>query len=729
VSGTVDATEDLPQEAAASRVLDTYRLGNHPVYVVGTFDKGITVFSQQVRALNLAWALVSSGTLPCRDGDPDDSRTRVAVVGGGFAGLTLTAALVKKGVNATITLIERRDTLLPLQQGSDSRWLHPHIYDWPTVGSESPGAALPVMNWTASRASDVVVQALRGWSDMWRSDAHKERAAHTRIYCNARHVQVNCHDDPAPGTGAIEVEWTGELRPTGAPMNPHSSKGTAVGTSKRFDLVVLAVGFGLENEASPSYWRNETLAQPQLGQAAATYIVSGAGDGAMIDLFRLRIAQYRQDRILAELFDRSGPLVDALRAIDDNGRGGEQLNLFERLQQLWDDPVHSDATERVLRLLRKRLRNDTEVVLHVKPARFAELFDPARRVSFQNRLLAYVLFRCGGFHPSTGDVPLETLAAEYGVPDERIVLRHGTQTRQVLKEVLATELHGEVDANFALGVTPKQGDDIHWGGGYFDYIGPTPGDAIDDRKGVWRKEYLPSATEVAAAAFCASVAGYLANAHPTGKRLRVTFHRTLRIGSERVLQQCCEYVGAHPDTKRDQRAGRTFPPNHGTIGVAYELRKVVRTREGATWETINEDMKQLRLNDASRQMADEVQSVVAIPVIGAAETTADGEGRETVVGVLYADSYEQDYFTEAVTMTTLVDMTQRFARELTELASTAAGRVANFAYWGGQSADEPSLPADFSDLQAIEAMTLPVPAGPMLTQINFDFSDFEQVRV
>jgi hypothetical protein len=121
----------LPQKDDARRVLDTYRLGDHPVFVIGTFDKGITVFSQQVRALNLAWALVSSGTLTCREQGPDIAPAKIVVVGGGFAGLTLTAALVKKGVDASITVIERRDTLCPLQQGSDSR-LQPNVE---TVGA------------------------------------------------------------------------------------------------------------------------------------------------------------------------------------------------------------------------------------------------------------------------------------------------------------------------------------------------------------------------------------------------------------------------------------------------------------------------------------------------------------------------------------------------------------------------------------------------------------------
>src|ERR1700742_1387569 len=134
-------------------MLERFQVRGRPLYVVGTFDTGVTVLSQQYRALNLGWGLVSSGQVP--EGRSECAVKSIAIVGGGFAGLTVAAGLIKKEVKAKITLFERHDTLLPLQQGSDSRWLHPHIYDWPVEGSESFSAALPVLNWTAARASDV----------------------------------------------------------------------------------------------------------------------------------------------------------------------------------------------------------------------------------------------------------------------------------------------------------------------------------------------------------------------------------------------------------------------------------------------------------------------------------------------------------------------------------------------------------------------------------------------
>src|SRR5258708_3760084 len=127
-----DQRLDMTDSSAPSpdTILGNYRLPDNPLYLVGIFARGVTVYSQQIRAFNLIWALV------------------------------------KKGVDGDITIFEHRDTLLPLQHGSDTRWLHPRIYNWPADDSESAVADLPLLNWTAARASDVAAQILLEWSEL-----------------------------------------------------------------------------------------------------------------------------------------------------------------------------------------------------------------------------------------------------------------------------------------------------------------------------------------------------------------------------------------------------------------------------------------------------------------------------------------------------------------------------------------------------------------------------------
>jgi FAD dependent oxidoreductase len=146
IGGGVTSRGERRMEDFAS-VVATYRVAGTSLYIVGTFDTGVTAFSQQIRALNLVWALIESEMIPSIRSTTGTvvNLLKVAIVGGGFAGLSVAAGLIKKGANARITIFEERDTLLPLQQGCDSRWLHPHIYDWP--GERSGGIYMPARWW------------------------------------------------------------------------------------------------------------------------------------------------------------------------------------------------------------------------------------------------------------------------------------------------------------------------------------------------------------------------------------------------------------------------------------------------------------------------------------------------------------------------------------------------------------------------------------------------------
>jgi hypothetical protein len=110
----------MPSQDKPEEVLRQFKLADR-VYILGTFETGLTIYSQQVRALNLVWSLVEAA--------PENELRNIAIVGGGFAGLTAAAGLLHKGAEH-ISLFEKRATLCPLQSGSDTRWVHPHIYSW-----------------------------------------------------------------------------------------------------------------------------------------------------------------------------------------------------------------------------------------------------------------------------------------------------------------------------------------------------------------------------------------------------------------------------------------------------------------------------------------------------------------------------------------------------------------------------------------------------------------------
>src|ERR1700736_3612393 len=95
----------------AQEVERTYRVRDG-LYLLGSMERGVTVYSQQVRAHNLIWALWEL--------EENNKRPvgRVAIVGGGISGLTAAAcSLALFDKSTSITLFERLLDICPIQQG------------------------------------------------------------------------------------------------------------------------------------------------------------------------------------------------------------------------------------------------------------------------------------------------------------------------------------------------------------------------------------------------------------------------------------------------------------------------------------------------------------------------------------------------------------------------------------------------------------------------------------
>lgn len=692
--------------------LNHFILEDRPrLYLLGTFDSGITVLRQQIRALNLAWALVESGKVSTTANQP----AKIAVVGGGFAGLTFAAALLEKRVKAEITVFEEHDTLLPLQQGSDTRWLHPRIYDWPDEGSEADVAMLPLLNWTAARASDVVVQVLASWKRIIREHGR------VTLFCNTRHLQISRERGKSRRS---RIEWVGEPR-TASDGTTSNGEGAAVGCAGLFDHVVLAVGFGIE-EGQPSYWRNEELGQPNLHQRRRTHLVSGQGDGAMIDLLRIRVSQYRQDRILEELFAGEGALVDRLREIKSEvERCTGPTGLFERLDRLFGSTAaQTAATTNVLARLSRRLRRDTDAVLQLKVRDLAGLLEPeTSRISFQNALLVYLLYRVGGFAPTTEDDA--TLAKRYAIPHELIIRRWGTKRMPQLQRTLSAPLFAvikEKNADRASGFAMQKAEML-WPGGYFGFPGKTadmPSLTEDELRSVWRKEYLPGPTALAAASICGAVLGAIRNMRPGLRHVRVTLHRVLPLREDQLLQQACDYQGQGFDHNRPT-AGRTFPARNAMIGLAYRCRRPARTVLGVSREALEKAMAELSLHDAAREMMPNISYILAMPVLQPEKSFLPPS---PVAAVLYLDSQDKGFFLKETEIDGLASVAaSAFAAVLGEEGRSLPG-VRNIPFGRPRVETPPAEEIPPSVAGAIEL--LDATRAPTLNRafaLNFDYAD------
>lgn len=693
-----------PADAAA-----TYRLNDAPLlFTVGSFDTRVTVLSQQTRALNLAWSLVETQIVPTQS---DSAACKIAIVGAGFAGLTLAAGLIRKGVACEIFIFEQRDTLLPLQQGSDTRWLHPHIYDWPADGSEASAAMLPVLNWTAARSSDVVVQVLGEWAQL------VKETSTVHLYCNTRHLQLtSCADQPQKS----RIEWVGEER-NPADGTIRIKDGAARGLSETFDAVVLAVGFGLE-ASKASYWRNETIGQPSLNEPRRTFLLSGQGDGAMIDLLRLRVSQFRQDRILEELFGQKTALVSELKGLREDFLSDE-TGLFGRFEALLaDDSPHRKDMDEVIEKLDRRLRRDTDVVLQLLVRNVAELLEPATsRMSFQNALLVFLLYRCGGFAPSTEKTQL--IRSRFAIEPAMVIERHGVRPLDQLKRMIPEALFGVIEhrrladpARF--GVQPATS---LWPGGYFGYPGreADTGLIADDKRRYWRKEYLPGPTALVATTLCGAVVGAIEKIRPQTENLRVTLHRTLLIHKEELLQQACDYLGKGLENA-SATAGRTFPAHAATIGAAYSCRRVVRTAHDISRAELEQGMEKLNLHEAARRMVPGVSFVLAIPLL---QPETRHYAPSPVAAVLYIDSRDEGFFLDDTSVQELCIMIENAARSIEALTGVSLGRLRNIQL--EPLLDAPGAPAARSiatpALEIMDAVEPPSVGSAFV--LNFDHTD------
>lgn len=708
----------------ARSILDNAQIPNTRMFIVGTFDYGVTVRSQQTRALNLVWALTEASEIPTFAPGEEQSQNqtiKIAIVGGGFAGLSAAAGLLRKGVKAQITIFEQCDTLLPLQQGSDTRWLHPHIYNWPAEGSEANAAMLPVLNWTAARASDVVVQIMTEWKNVVEASPNSKPV----LYCNTRHLHIH----KLPHSQSLQIEWIGEKRnsDSAAIDGDHSN---AVGETDDFDLVILAVGFGLESDSALSYWRNDTIGQPHLEQPRLTYLISGQGDGAMVDLLRLRISQYRQDRILGELFGGVDHLLNVVKKIYEEYEIQQKSGVFEAFDELRSKS--SCEFTKVLHALRGRLRRDTDVILHFKLRKLSDLFEAQNtKISFQNKLLVYLLYKCGGFVPSNMDEKI--LAKKHAIPSECVVRRHGTDRESPLKALLSECLFSDVECrrNKDPENAFRQRDQSEWPGGYFGFFGSSGAAEMaspeDPIRSTWRKEYLPGPTALVATTLCTSLAGLLSRSHPENERLRVTLHRAVSFGSEELLQQCCSYCGLRISRNEETSAGRTFPAKNATIGLAYRCRGMVRSLRDVKPEALETAMQLLNLNAASSKMLSKVRFLIAIPILEP-QRPMKFTGANPVAGVIYIDSTAQEFFIDGDLLADVVALIDGFARGLEHESSNSINRIINRPLTGlsGEVPTAEPFPQDLAN--ALELLPQPPPATTEAFQFNFEYTDFMPVR-
>lgn len=447
--------------------------------------------------------------------------------------------------------------------------------------------------------------------------------------------------------------------------------------------------------------------------------MSGHGDGALIDLFRIRISQFRQDRILVELFSKQSALRQALHDLkqkldDTDDPSVSPENLYDEFERLANN--HGKSFDDLVDSLKARLRADTAAILRMNKDvdRFENIFKS--RASFQNRFLLFLLYRAGGMIPTVYRSAAK-ICKEYGVDENSVIRRHGPNPDKGVSEVIDKALAAKSKSRMEfLKDKSTQPSTICWPGGYWN----EEDSKVDStKKKSWRKEHLPAATEIMVTGFIAGVAGYL-EASGAGNDFRVTLHRIIHVGDDTLLQQSSRYIGTTMslgDKARTGDAARVFELHDGTIGYAARIAKIVRTRQQFSDETdeqfkekLKKDTAALDVEKHSQSMFKDVRSVLALPMLAS--------DRKTVVAVLFADSTKIDVFTD-----TCIEAISKMCQNLGEqIEAIQSERVHNFS--SSPSSRASSQANQKKEFEVIEVLDHELPCVTNTKYLNIEFTDF-----
>ena len=386
----------MSDATVALEVLDLALVpGSSPsVYVVGMSASRITLADQQRRAVNIIWALLRE-----RRVKPDQT---VAIVGGGIAGITAAAYAIKQGLHAAV--FEKFDDPFALQQGS-GRWLHPNIYDWPTDGWNTDRTSLPCMNWRAGMARDVVAELRKEWHTL------------------REHPLL----DWKPATEIVSLDGVVNeailIDAVGRRHGPYA-------------CVVLAAGFG-EEAARPEfdgkpYWRDDDLHQRL--RIGGTALVSGCGDGGLIEAIRVALRDFRHDWLATVAVKAADDktFVSALQSVE------RDTPAFPDGQVLTHATLGIAANPVVSGLIKAQLRPNTSVILN------AGADGPFTRAAcLINRVVVAELIKLGVVRYVQGKVDLAAVSRtgtgfEVSIEGSThtvdvVVVRHGPEVRPLAR--------------------------------------------------------------------------------------------------------------------------------------------------------------------------------------------------------------------------------------------------------------------------------------------------------
>ncbi len=593
---------------------------NH--FAIGTFERGITVYKQQMRAFNLIHKL--RGVF--------GENAKIAVIGGGISGVTTSAAALLLGYN--VYLFEKESVLCNLQRGCEIRWIQPYVYDWPAPGSDSSYANLPLLSWRAGTAAGVVEQILNGFEAFVADKEDKTFFRHT-----GSQITVS----------GKSVDWK------------HSANKERVNGSEQFDATIFCVGYGVERSVEEnttfSYWRNDSINQPILYRSElnrARVLVSGTGDGGLIDALRVRIENFNQGKIINEVFavanrDQIEEKLSTIRSdwTAEKLKGNPDPKwLYERFRTLNSDKFLDEVKQN----LRKRLRADTWLQLNGNSVSIFPIWN-LDSCSLFNAFMIYLLYesdQCFDYIP--GKCELSSTPEESEPKSEnaggstaflidkklhkfdRYIIRHGADRRAVLDKAGSVAGVGIYDKGDFIRQTIDTSTRL-WPGGWWENnlrVNSDSSDLIHDVP----TEFISPTAVIIATTFVTTLSDIIRQKSDTD--FRITLHRLIKIKDKEYFQQIARFPGNGPEG----RIGRIQSIESGITGLACRLGKpIIIFRD----EDFAEICAELKWSDDNGLVgAQNVQSWLACPFF-APDKKRKGQTKYVSLA-LFMDSSQKKFF-------------------------------------------------------------------------------------
>ena len=255
---------------------------------------------------------------------------------------------------------------MPIQRQCESRFVHPHIYEWPLTDFKENKAGLPILSWTADSAAGVVDQIGKAWDKLC-DLPHISRVSDPPNISGSRlKITTNCND--------VSLERTPDGFIIANEIEP-------------FDIVILAVGFGSDkyDPGTPGYWEDQKKDFER--DTKLVWCFSGIGDGGLTDLMWRCIITFRHESLLSKIVEKLDESdLDLLKKISGSPDATKNYTDIEI--------VESDFARlaKKLKPLKSELRGAKKVLL-VGPGK--ELFAGGRSVL--NRLIVAFLVANNAF--------------------------------------------------------------------------------------------------------------------------------------------------------------------------------------------------------------------------------------------------------------------------------------------------------------------------------------------